>query len=119
MAAGVAGPNILVDPGIGFAKTIEHNLEILARCGELRAIAPVVIGASRKAFIGHLTGHPAGPARAIGSLAAVEAAFRGGAAIVRVHDIAPTIDFLKVLAAIEQRRQPATDNRPRPGGGRS
>jgi dihydropteroate synthase len=101
--AGIEAEQILVDPGIGFAKTGDHNLEILARCGELRAIAPVVIGASRKAFIGHLTGRTAGPDRISGSLAAVGAAFHGGAAIVRVHDVRQTVDFLKVLAAIEER----------------
>lgn len=102
--AGIAAENILVDPGIGFAKTIVHNLELLARCSELRRIAPVVIGASRKAFVGHLTGRDAGPERAAGSLAAVAAAFRGGAAVVRVHDVRETADFLRVLAAIEERR---------------
>lgn len=104
IAAGIAPEHILVDPGIGFGKTFEHNLALLARCDELTAIAPVVIGASRKAFIGHLTGRPAGPERAIGSLAAVAAAQRGGAAVVRVHDVRETVDFLKVAAAIAERR---------------
>lgn len=100
---GVGAQQILVDPGIGFAKTSEHNLELLARCDELRSIAPVVIGASRKAFIGKLTGRDAGPDRMIGSLAAVAAAFRGGAAVVRVHDVRQTVEFLTVLAAIEKK----------------
>jgi dihydropteroate synthase len=103
--AGVEPEQILIDPGIGFAKTAEHNLEILARCAELRSIAPVVIGASRKSFIGHLTGKPAGPDRMVGSLASVAAAFRGGAAVVRVHDVADTVDFLRVLAAIAERER--------------
>ena len=102
-AAGVE--QILVDPGIGFAKTWEHNVELLARAQELRRIAPLVIGASRKAFIGHLTGRAAGPERAIGSLAAVAAAQRAGAEMVRVHDVRETVDFLKVLMAIEARRK--------------
>jgi dihydropteroate synthase len=101
MAAGIAEDQILVDPGIGFGKTFDHCLEILARCEELTRIAPVVIGASRKAFLGHLTGQPAGPARMPGSLAAVAAAHRGGATIVRVHDVRETVDFLKVLGAVE------------------
>ena len=63
-----------------------------------------MIGASRKAFIGHLTGRTSGPERAIGSLAAVAAAQRAGAAIVRVHDVRETVDFLKVWMAIEERR---------------
>ena len=104
MAAGIAEGQILIDPGIGFGKTFDHNLEILARCEEFTRIAPVVIGASRKAFIGHLTGQAAGPARMPGSLAAVAAAHRGGATIVRVHDVRETVDFLKVLGAIEARR---------------
>lgn len=103
IAAGVAKEKILIDPGIGFGKTFEHNLELLARCDELTSIAPVVIGASRKKFIGHYTGQPAGPARMPGSLAAVAAAHRRGAAIVRVHDVRETVDFLKVLNAIEER----------------
>ena len=102
-AAGI--DQILVDPGIGFAKTWEHNLEILARAHELTRLAPLVIGASRKAFIGHLTGRAAGPERAVGSLAAVAAAHCAGAAIVRVHDVRETVDFLKVLCAIEERRR--------------
>ena len=102
--AGINEEQILVDPGIGFAKTFDHNLEILARCGELSAIAPVVIGASRKAFIGHITGRASGPDRAVGSLATVAAAMRGGAAVVRVHDVRETTDFIRVTAAIEERR---------------
>ena len=101
VAAGVSKENILVDPGIGFGKTFEHNLGLLARCDEFRSIAPVVIGASRKAFIGHITGQPGGAARLPGSLAAVAAAYKGRAAIVRVHDVRETVDFLKVLQAIE------------------
>jgi dihydropteroate synthase len=104
VAAGVDRKNILVDPGIGFAKTFAQNLELLARAHELTALGPVVIGASRKAFIGHLTGRDSGPERALGSLAAVAAAQRAGAAIVRVHDVRATVDFLKVWMAIEERR---------------
>lgn len=101
MAAGIAEDQILVDPGIGFGKTYDHNCELLARCEEFTRLAPVVIGASRKGFVGHLTGQPSGPARMPGSLAAVAAAHRGGATIVRVHDVRETVDFLKVLGAIE------------------
>lgn len=100
-AAGIE--QILVDPGIGFAKTFEHNLQLLANAGALTSIAPVVIGASRKAFIGHLTGRASGPDRAIGSLGAVAAAYRARAAFVRVHDVRETVDFLRVLSAIEER----------------
>jgi dihydropteroate synthase len=105
IAAGVEASQILIDPGIGFGKTFEHNLEILARVSELTPIAPLVIGASRKGFIGHLTGRDAGVDRAIGSLAAVAAAHRGGATLVRVHDVRETIDFLKVLVAIAEKER--------------
>jgi dihydropteroate synthase len=116
IAAGVSADRIFIDPGIGFGKTFAHNLEILARCGELTRIAPVVIGASRKAFIGHLTGQPAGPARMPGSLAAVAAAHHRGASIVRVHDVRETVDFLKVLRAIEP--SPAGARHPETGTAR-
>jgi dihydropteroate synthase len=105
IAAGVEATQILIDPGIGFGKTFEHNLEILARANELTSIAPLVIGASRKGFIGHCTGRAAGPDRMAGSLAAVAAAHRAGAALVRVHDVRETIDFLKVLTAIAERER--------------
>ncbi|HEX7192134.1 MAG TPA: dihydropteroate synthase [Thermoanaerobaculia bacterium] len=92
---------VFIDPGIGFAKTFEHNLEILARCDELTQVAPVVIGASRKKFIGHLTGRE-GRERVYGSLAPVAAAVLGGASIIRVHDVRETVDFLKVFTAIQR-----------------
>jgi dihydropteroate synthase len=104
LAAGIEESQILVDPGIGFAKNLEHNLELLARADELATIAPLVIGASRKAFVGHITGRAGGPSRAVGSLAAVAAAERAGAAVVRVHDVRETVDFIRVLLAIEERR---------------
>ena len=104
VAAGVDRGKILIDPGIGFAKTFDQNLELLARADELTPLAPIVIGASRKAFIGHLTGRASGPERAVGSLAAVAAAQQAGAAIVRVHDVRETVDFLKVWMAIEEKR---------------
>jgi dihydropteroate synthase len=103
---------VLIDPGIGFAKTFDQNLELLARCDELTSLAPVVIGASRKKFIGHLTGRE-GRERVHGSLAAAAAAALGGASIVRVHDVRETVDFLRVFAAIER----AVGSAQRAGGG--
>jgi len=97
---GIERSRLMIDPGIGFGKTFENNLEILGRLSELRVLGPLVVGASRKGFIGHLTGRPAGPARSAGSLAAVAAAAIAGAAIVRVHDVAQTVDFLKVFLAV-------------------
>lgn len=104
VAAGIDPGNIMVDPGIGFGKTFDHNVELLAHCEVLTRIAPVVIGASRKGFIGYLTGRRGGAVRMAGSLGAVAAAHRGGAAVVRVHDVGQTVDFLKVLDAIEAKR---------------
>jgi len=105
IAAGVDASQILIDPGIGFGKTFEHNLELLASANEFTSIAPLVIGASRKGFIGHLTGREAGPDRMFGSLATIAAAHRAGAALVRVHDVRETIDFLKVLLAIAEKER--------------
>jgi dihydropteroate synthase len=102
---GIARERLMVDPGIGFGKSFEHNLQILAAVDRFTAIAPVVIGASRKGFIGHLTGREAGTERAPGSLAAVAMAAIGGAAVVRVHDVRETSDFLKVFGAIRSAAQ--------------
>jgi dihydropteroate synthase len=99
-SAGVSPGKIMVDPGIGFGKTIDHNLEILGRLSELRALGkPVVIGVSRKAFIGKLTSMEADK-RLEGSIAAAVLAVREGANIVRAHDVPETVKALKVAAAI-------------------
>lgn len=98
--SGIAPERILIDPGIGFGKTFDHNLELLAATDRFTRLGPVVIGASRKGFIGHLTGRETGPDRMAGSLAAVAMAAIGGAAIVRVHDVRETVDFLKVFDSI-------------------
>jgi dihydropteroate synthase len=98
--AGIAPDRLLVDPGIGFGKTFQQNLELLRSAARFRSIAPLVLGASRKAFIGKLTGRASGPPRKAGSLAAAAAAADAGAAIVRTHDVPETVDFLKVYRAI-------------------
>jgi dihydropteroate synthase len=97
---GLPRDRLMIDPGLGFGKRFEHNLQILAAVDRFTAIAPVVVGASRKGFIGHLTGREAGTERAPGSLAAVAMAAIGGAAVVRVHDVRETSDFLEVFRAI-------------------
>jgi dihydropteroate synthase len=97
---GVEESQILIDPGIGFGKTFDHNVALLAHASRFKDLGPVVIGASRKAFIGHLTGQPGGPARMPGTLATIAAAADAGAALVRVHDVRAAVDFLKVLGAI-------------------
>ena len=99
-AAGVSPGRIMVDPGIGFGKTLDHNLEIIARLREFRALGkPIVIGVSRKAFIGKLTDLPP-EERVEGSLAAAVLAVRNGADVVRVHDVPETVRALKVAVPI-------------------
>ena len=96
-AAGIAPGNIAIDPGIGFAKTAEDNLRLLPRLSELRALGrPIVIGVSRKGFIGKLSGVTEPRARLAGSLAAGLFAIAQGAAVLRVHDVAPTVQALRV-----------------------
>jgi dihydropteroate synthase len=92
---------VWADPGIGFGKRIEHNLALLRALPELRARVgvPLMVGVSRKAFIGQLTGKPA-DGRQFGTAAAVTAAVLGGAAAVRVHDVGPTRDVLAVAEAL-------------------
>ncbi|HXJ22588.1 MAG TPA: dihydropteroate synthase [Polyangia bacterium] len=101
-AARAAGcGEIWADPGIGFGKRIEHNLVLLRDLPVLCADVgvPVMIGVSRKAFIGQLTGRPAGE-RLFGTAAAVTAAVLGGAAAVRVHDVGPARDVVTVASAL-------------------
>lgn len=98
-AAGVDPARIAVDPGLGFGKLPGHNLELLRRAGAVAGGRPLLVGASRKSFIGAVSGAAAGD-RLPGSLAALAAARRAGAAVVRVHDVAASRQFLDVLAAI-------------------
>jgi dihydropteroate synthase len=99
---GIAEERTWLDPGIGFGKTLEHNLELLRRLDELVAIGrPLVVGVSRKRFIGALTDR-AEDERLAGSLAAAVIAAVRGASMVRVHDVAATRDALAVAAATFQ-----------------
>ncbi len=102
-AAGVVREAIVVDPGIGFGKTLAHNLALLAHLETLGGGRPVLLGASRKSFIGMLTGAGVED-RLPGSLAAVAAAFTQGVAVVRVHDVAATVQTLAVLEAVAAAR---------------
>jgi dihydropteroate synthase len=96
---GVAEERIWLDPGIGFGKTVEHNLELLRRLGEICAIGrPVVVGTSRKGFIGKLTGRAEGD-RVAGTIATNVIALERGAAVFRVHDVREVADALAVAAA--------------------
>ncbi|HRD32716.1 MAG TPA: dihydropteroate synthase [Rhodocyclaceae bacterium] len=100
-SAGVAEARILLDPGFGFGKTIEHNLAMLRDLAAFGARGyPVLAGLSRKSLLGTLTGRPMGE-RAIASVVAAVIAVQGGARIVRVHDVAATRDALTVWEAVE------------------
>jgi dihydropteroate synthase len=96
---GVAEERIMLDPGIGFGKTLGHNLELLRRLDELVAIGrPLVIGTSRKTFLGRLTGREVGQ-RVAATIATNVLAYLQGASVFRVHDVAPIHDALTVTAA--------------------
>ena len=98
-ARGVAAQRIVLDPGIGFGKSVEHNLALLRRQTELLALGyPLLLGWSRKSTLGAVTGRDVGQ-RGAASLAAALAAVQSGARIVRVHDVAATVDALKVWQA--------------------
>src|SRR4051794_13951596 len=99
VSEGVAEEKVWLDPGIGFGKTLDHNLELLRRLDEIVAIGrPVVIGTSRKSFLGKLTGRKAHE-RVAGNRAARAKELQRGASIFRVHDVAETVDALRVAAA--------------------
>lgn len=99
--AGVDRERIAIDPGIGFGKTLEHNLALLRALPDLACLGyPVLVGASRKRFIGALTGVETPSERLGGSLAAAAWAVSHGASIVRVHDVAETVQAVRVAAAL-------------------
>jgi dihydropteroate synthase len=100
LEAGIARERICIDPGFGFGKTLEHNLALLRAIGRMQRELgqPVLAGVSRKSMIGAITGRPV-EQRLAGSLAAALAAVAQGARIIRVHDVAETVDALKVWQA--------------------
>jgi dihydropteroate synthase len=101
VAEGVPEDRIQLDPGIGFGKTVEHNLELLRRLGELTALGrPVVLGTSRKGFLGRLTGRDVPAERVHATVATAVIGLERGATVFRVHDVAPVRDALMVTAAI-------------------
>ncbi len=116
LKAGVSARHVVIDPGIGFAKNTEHNIALLAGLKAFVTLGyPVLVGTSRKTFIGRITGKEAPGERLFGSLGSVASAFLRGARIFRVHDVEATKDFLSVLSAIEsadpgsaKRREPAS-----------
>ena len=98
--AGIAAERIVIDPGIGFGKTLEHNLTLLRRLPELAADGrPLLVGVSRKSTIGAITGRGA-EERLSGSLAMAAIAVLQGAVIIRAHDVAATLDAMKVALAV-------------------
>jgi len=107
VSEGIAEERVWLDPGIGFGKTAAHNLELLRRLDELVALGrPVVVGTSRKSFLGRLTGREVGE-RVAGTIATSVLALERGAAIFRVHDVAPLADALAVAAATLRADGPA------------
>ena len=111
VAQGVAEERIHLDPGIGFGKTLEHNLELLRRLDELVAIGrPLMVGTSRKSFLGTLTGREVDD-RVPGTIATNVLALARGARLFRVHDVAPVRDALTVAAATLQPSWPPTRTR--------
>jgi len=112
-AAGITADRIAIDPGFGFGKTQEHNLQLLRHLRQLAipvedgapsATFPIMVGLSRKSTVGQLTGRPAGE-RVYGSVALAMLAALNGARIVRVHDVGATVDVLKVLTAVMCERE--------------
>ncbi|HEY3451928.1 MAG TPA: dihydropteroate synthase [Myxococcales bacterium] len=103
--SGLPAEQIVVDPGLGFGKTAEHNLFLLRNLGQLRALGrPILVGASRKSFIGKVTGRAVGE-RLPGSLAVLAAAVLGGADLIRVHDVAESKVAAQVVDAIARARE--------------
>lgn len=102
IAAGIAPQRIVLDPGFGFGKTLQHNIALMRHLPELMAETglPLLIGVSRKTMIGELTGETDAAARVHGSVAAALASVARGAQIVRVHDVKATADALKVWEAL-------------------
>jgi dihydropteroate synthase len=100
--AGIARERLCIDPGFGFGKTVAHNRELLARLGEFEAMGlPIVVGLSRKSLVGALTGRPVAE-RLAGSLALATIAVLRGARIVRAHDVAATVDAVRVAQAFRE-----------------
>jgi len=99
-ACGIAGNQIVIDPGFGFGKTLEHNLQLLRELSELQALdRPILVGTSRKSMLGRILDVPADD-RIYGTAAATAAAVERGAAMVRVHDVRAAVHVVKVMAAI-------------------
>jgi len=99
LQAGVSRERLLIDPGFGFGKTLEHNIALFKAMPELAQIAPVLAGVSRKSMLGLIAGRPV-EGRLAASIAAALLAVGRGAAILRVHDVGETVDALKIMNAL-------------------
>ncbi|HUL46396.1 MAG TPA: dihydropteroate synthase [Steroidobacteraceae bacterium] len=101
-AAGFSADRLVLDPGFGFGKTLEHNLTLLRHLRELgEGALPVMVGLSRKSMVGKLTGRPEGE-RLLGSVVLAVLAALEGASIVRAHDVASTVEALRLVAAVRE-----------------
>ena len=106
MSAGIAEDDVVIDPGIGFGKTFEQNLETLARLDELAALGrPILLGTSRKSMIGRILDLPTDE-RLFGTLATNVAGIVSGAAILRVHDVRAHVEAARVTDAVLAHRRP-------------
>ena len=104
-AAGIIRQRLILDPGFGFGKTLEHNLGLFARLRDLRpAGLPLLVGVSRKSMIGQALDRPVDQ-RLYGGLALAALAVDAGAAILRVHDVAETVDVVRMVEAVKSARQ--------------
>ncbi|MBF0607921.1 MAG: dihydropteroate synthase [Candidatus Magnetobacterium sp. LHC-1] len=105
--AGIAASRIIVDPGLGFGKTLEHNLSLINNLGRLKDLGhPILIGPSRKAFVGHITNVAAPGDRLMGSAAAVAISVYNGASVVRVHDVREMVQVVRAVEAIKAQECP-------------
>lgn len=104
--AGVAKGSILIDPGIGFGKTVDHNLELMAKLDQLEELAPVLLGVSRKSFIGGVDSKATSPKdRLPGSLAPISFALKCGVRHFRIHDVRETRQFILVTQRLQEKVQ--------------
>ncbi len=102
LAAGISRERLILDPGFGFGKTLEHNLTLLAGLDEFGKLGlPLLVGISRKSMIGAILNHAPADKRLYGSVAAAVMAMERGASILRVHDVKPTVDALAVFSAVK------------------
>jgi len=111
---GVGPEQLLIDPGLGFGKSGEQNLELLHHLGEFRSLGyPIVVGASRKSFLGTALGHAPPEDRLEAGIAAAVLAAREGASIVRVHDVRPTVRAMRLVDAVRRGGWESADGTPR------